>query len=119
MQRPNDPQTMAIVQATTEQLACPVGVTPDYAGQLPCPIFLTPRLRKPLSEQLAQWQGREIWLDAAQECEIITVTEEGSKIFSGHVPDSPRIVHTDEQLRCRYQLELEDACARFTVWRAW
>lgn len=117
LQRPDCGETEQIAQAVTRQLVCPVGVTPAYAAALSCAVFLTPQLRKPLHEQLSQWHGRDIWLEAATDCELVTVTETGSIISSGQIPDTVQTIHTDEPLCCRYCLELEDTCARFTVWR--
>lgn len=117
LQRPNNEENLKIVQAITRKLHCPVGVTSAYAAGLSCAVFLSLQLRKPLSEQLEQWIGRDIWLEAAADCEIITVTETGSIISPGAIPETVQTVHTDEPLCCRYCLDLEDTCARFTVWR--
>lgn len=117
LQRPDNAETAQIAKAITQRLACPVGVTPMYAQALSCAVFLTPRLRIPLPEQLKQWPGREIWLDAALDCEQIEVTKTGSIISPGSIPDAPKVVHTDQPSHCRYCLELEESCARFTVWR--
>lgn len=117
-QRPNCQETAAIAQAVAASLSCPAGITPAYAEGLACPVFLTPMLRHPLQELLKQWPGREIWLEAAIDCEGITVTEQGSHVFPAHAPDLASNCHTDEQLHCRYCLKLEDTCACFTVWRS-
>lgn len=117
MQRPDAKETAAIVKAIIDTLPCPVAVTPAYAAELSCAVLLTPALRKPLADQLAPWKGREIWLDTTPDCETVTVTEQGSTVLPGSIPESPEAVHTDEELRCQYCLELEDTCARFTVWR--
>ena len=117
MQRPDCPETTQILRIITQTLPCPVAATPAYAAELSCAVLLTPALRKPLTEQLVPWNGREIWLDATPDCERITVTEHGSTVQPGHIPASPQVVHTDAELRCQYCLELDDACANFTVWR--
>lgn len=117
LQRPDNTETKRITQAIVKRLTCPVGVTPIYAQDIACAVFFTPRLRIPLSKQLETWHSRTIWLDAALDCESITVTEAGSTVTPGYVPDAAPYIHTDEPLHCRYCLELEDTFARFTVWR--
>ena len=117
LQRPDSDETTRITKAIVQRLSCPLGVTPMYAQALSCAVFLTPQLRIPLSEQLKQWPGREIWLDAALDCEQIEVTKTGSIISPGSIPNTPTVVHTDQPSHCRYCLELEEACARFTVGR--
>lgn len=116
-QRPGCPETAAVAKAVVAAVKCPVAVTPLYAGDLDCPVFLTPQLRKPLSEQLCKWPGREIWLEAALDCEIVTVTETDSIVSAAQLPECPPVSHLDAQLHCRYFVEPENDCARFTVWR--
>lgn len=116
-QRPDCTQTAAIAEAVVATLPCPVGVTPVYAQKLACPVFLSPLLHKPLHEQLTIWAGRDIWLEAALECVQVDVTEQGSRFYPAPLPDSPPVCHTDEALHCRYFIELDEHCARFTLWR--
>lgn len=117
MQRPGDPQTTDIVKAILDTCPCPAAVTPAYADDFDCPVFLTPQLRQPLQEQLTIWRNRRIWLEALPECQMITVTEQGSQIFPATLPSHYSGIQTDEELHCHYHWEEGDACVQFTVWR--
>ena len=117
MQRPDDPQTAAIVKTILNVLPCPVAATPAYAESLDCPVFLTPLLRQPLQEQLSPWGDREIWLEALPECQCITITEQGSQVCPAPFPSQVLNCQTEEYLHCRYYWEEGDTFVRFTVWR--
>lgn len=118
-QRPGDPQTREIAEAVVTALPCPVGVTAQYASVLSCPVFLTPALNKPLADQLALWTDREVWLEAALDCQDAILTEAGCTFMSADVPESPAYCHTDAPLHCRYCISPEETCVRFTIWREW
>lgn len=116
-QRPGIPLLQEVAQAVVESAGCPVAVTPLYAEGLPCPVFLLPRLHKPLAEQLRAWQGREVWLEAALECWQVTVTEEGSRFAEIAVPEEEDFPHADEKLHCRYRTQVSEDHVRFTLLR--
>ena len=116
-QRPGCPETAAIAKAAVAGCPCPVGVTVPYAQELDCPVFWTPQLRRPLSEQLENWPGREIWLEAALDCEVITITETDSVVSAAQLPKSPPDSRLDSRLHCRYFTEPGDDRVQFTVWR--
>lgn len=117
-QRPGNGRTADIVKAVLDTLSCPVGVSEQYAEALPCPVFVSappPDMR--LEHQLAPWVGRELWLEAATETVRITVTQTGSTAVT--IPfDAPvEPVHTDEELCCRYHIDLFPDRAVFTLSR--
>ena len=114
-QRPDDPQTARIAEELLS-LPCPVCVSHLYAKELSCPVFLPPcPLTVPLSEHLAPWDGREIWLEAATDSAVITVRETGSH-FSPLSPDGD-FPHEDTRLHCRYRIEILPKEVRFHLQR--
>lgn len=116
-QRPGSPETAEVVQALVRKLPCPVGVSEPYAEGLPCPVFLPPvPLTCPLSDYLAPWQGREIWLEAALNGEVVTVTEEGAS-FAPITQIYPADGFENEALRCHYRITAEADSVRFNLWR--
>lgn len=116
LQRPGAAETQMLAEVLVRELPCPVGVAEPYAADLDCPIFLPPApLDVPLSDYLAPWQGREIWLEAALDCEEITVTSTGASRAHGFAP--PELQHLDPALHCRYAITLAQNHAKFTLCR--
>lgn len=117
-QRPNIPENRSITEYLTQALPCPVGVTPNYAVDLNCPVFLPPPpLHTSLKKYIAPWKEREIWLEAATDaCEII-VTAEGSTY--SQIPEKPleEPCFYDAALHCRYHTEISEDHAVFTLHR--
>lgn len=106
-QRPGETQTQAIAAAVAA-LPCPVGITPAYARELGCAVFLPPPpLTTPLRKHLAPWQDRDIWLEAATERQRVRVDKTGSRAatWDGDALPCP---HVDERLHCRYRAEVQD-----------
>ena len=94
-------------------LPCSVGVSELYAKGLSCPVFLPPvPLDRPLAEYLAPWKGREVWLEAALDGVILTLTEQGCT--AAPLFDFPGDGLQDERLHCHYTVE---APATFRLWR--
>lgn len=117
-QRPGNAQTAAVAKAIADTLTCPVGISPCYAKDLPCAVFLTPPpLDRPLQSHLSSWEGRELWLEAALDCACITLTEEGSHYMPLFPPEMPEPSHHEPRLHCRYHIALTDTQARFTLFR--
>lgn len=115
-QRPAESETLAITEAITTALPCPVGVSTCYAQGLSCPVFLPLLpLHMSLAEYIAPWAGRPIWLEVAPACAIYQITEKGceSRISqaSGQFP------HFDPLLCCRYRILLEEKAICFTLCR--
>ena len=119
LQRAGNPQTAAIVRAVTEALPCPVAVTEHYAGELSCPVFLeAPRCYHHLRDHAAQWQGRELWLEASFSPGTVTVTEEGSCYTPGADLPGELPIHRDEGLHCYYCIQKRDRDVRFFFHRS-
>lgn len=117
-QRTGDSETAALAEHLTHTLPCPVAVSESYARNLPSPVFLPPVPHHvPLSEYLAPWQGREIWLEMALDAESITLTAQGASL----APIVPGQNFSEgfpcEKLHCRYTIALSEDSARFTLWR--
>lgn len=117
-QRPDIPETAAVVRVITDSLPCPVGITEHYIGELDCPVFLPPPpLHTTLEEHLKPWQGREIWLEIATETETITVTADGAE-FEQHSPitlETP--IFEEPRLHCRYHTTVKEDHAVFSLLR--
>lgn len=117
-QRPGCGETAELTAFLAETLPFPVAVSAQYAQNLTCPVFLPPLPHHmTLEEYIAPWQGRQIWLEAALDSEVITLTESGAQID----PLLPGAVfeggHREESLHCHYCIEVSDAEAKFTLWR--
>jgi len=81
-----------------------VGVSEHYAAELDCPVLVSPPpLWAPLEEHLAPWKGREVWLEAAWEEAVVTVTEAGSH-YAVSKNGGP-FPFRDENLQTAYRIE--------------
>ena len=117
-QRRNVSETQVLTEHLLTHIACPTAVSECYAAGSDCPVFLPPvPVNKPLSEYIAPWAGREIWLDLAVDAEIITLTAEGAVIAPVVPEESPPLCHREERLHCHYSIETGEDFARFTLWR--
>ena len=86
-QRPGCLETQAVVEAVLHTLSCPVGVSEHYANGVSSPVFLPPvPLRTPISEHLAPWKDREIWLDLSYGHGLIP-SPVAQQIVEKHTPD--------------------------------
>lgn len=117
-QRPEVQETAELAAFLVSALPCPVAVSQGYAGELDCPVFLSPvPHHTTLGDHLAPWQGRELWLDTALDGEIITLTEKGTATTPLPPGPLPAHGHREPQLHCHYQIELSESQAGFTLWR--
>ncbi len=93
------------VAAAVAQLPCNVAVTPPYAQNLDCAVFLPPPpLNMLLSDHIAPWKGRPIWQEAALERCCFRISAEGSK----EIPPSPfPCPHVDQKLHCHYGIDIQ------------
>jgi len=116
-QRPEEPESAAMVHAVMNALSCPVGVSEAYAKKPAWPVFLSPApLHMELREWLAPWQGRQIWLEAALCQEFVSVTEKGT-IFTPQFPtDHLDGGFFDKNLCCNYRTEIRAEEIRFTLY---
>lgn len=117
-QRPNVEQTVHLAALLAAVLPCPVGVSDEYAKELDCPVFLPPvPPDTPLTEYIAPWAGREIWLELALDGQVITLTQQGAAVTP--------LLHSvgltggfaEESLHCHYRIETTSDKAVFTLWR--
>jgi hypothetical protein len=114
-QRSHSEETAEIVKGLLS-LPCPVCVSHLYAKELSCPVFMPPcPLTVPLSEHLAPWDGREIWLEVATDSTAITVTGSGSRI--SYHPCAGDFPYRDAILHCRYRIETASDAALFLLRR--
>ena len=107
---PPSADTRAVVQS----LPCPAAAPPGYSDT--GPVFLPPAsLHVPLEEYLSPWKGREIWLEAALQQQVITVTPHGVTI----APPAPNTERTGgfyaPDLHCRFTQEFTEDRAVFTL----
>ena len=115
-QRPQIPAQQELAKLLCDTLPCPVGVTELYAGDLPCPVFLPPAPPDmPLSDYLAPWKGRDIWLEAALDGMEFTLTERGCTATP--LPDFPESGFPEEKLHCHYRIQRIPETAIFQIWR--
>lgn len=104
-QRPNDANA-AKLAAALQSLPYPVCISHLYAKSLNCPVFLPPcPLTRPLSEHLAPWKKRTVWLDISLDSVCFTVTEQGctENLCSAEGSFPSR----DSRLHCHYRIEQE------------
>lgn len=115
-QRSNVPGQRELAKLLSGSLPCPVGVSELYAHGLACPVFLPPvPPDKPLSEYIAPWQGREVWLEAALDGMTLTLTEKGCT--ASPLIDFPEHGLTVEKLHCHNSIETRADSAVFHLWR--
>lgn len=117
LQRPGSAQTAAIVKILAEGFPCPVGVTEAYAADLDCPVFVSVPGHQRLTDAIARWQEREIWLEAATDAVSVTVTPQGSRSAPLHGFCSPGLCHSDPALHCHYTLSAGPEQAVFHIFR--
>lgn len=115
-QRPGSVEAATVAAAIVDSVSVPVGVSDCYAHALPCPVFLGPSpLHIPLTEHLAPWQGREIWLEAALCQETATVTADGTAFAPCFPPEHLEGRFYDESLRCHYHTHIAHDRITFTL----
>lgn len=117
-ERPPSPTTLQLVKQICAQLPCPVGAPIDYTKDLDCPVFLPPvPPHLPLDRYLAPWTGREIWLEAALDGTLATVTDTGCEFaYVAHpAPGAP--MHHSSELFCHYHTTVSPQHIRFSMFR--
>ena len=115
-QRPQIPGQQELAELLAASLPCPVGVSEAYARALACPVFLSPvPPDQRLSDHLTPWQGREIWLEAALDGLMLTLTESGCSVEALY--DFPEDGLAEDMLHCHYTIETAADSAIFRLWR--
>ena len=91
----------AEVREMIRHLPCPAAAPPGYSDK--GPVFLPPApLHMPMEEYLSPWKGREIWLEAALQRQVVTVTEEGCAVSPPCTNNDLEEGFYSEKLRCRF-----------------
>ena len=115
-QRPLIPGQQELAKLLIASLPCPVGVSEAYARALACPVFLSPvPPDQRLSDHLTPWQGREIWLEAALDGLMLTLTESGCSPEALY--DFPEDGLAEDMLHCHYTVGTTAESAIFRLWR--
>ena len=118
LQRPASLEAVQMARFLARSLPCPVAVSHLYAADLDCPVFLPPPpLHKALPEYLKPWDGREIWLEIATDCQNMVITREGCQIIPEYISTLPEPVFYHEKLFCRYHTKVEKDRVVFTLQR--
>ena len=115
-QRPDCKETAGIAKAIVASLPCPVGISPHYARDLGCPIFLPLPSFPQLPGNCFIQEEREIWLEIDGGCTCLTVTEKGTSAEQLPFIDLST-PHTDSALCCHYRAEILQDCIRFYLQR--
>lgn len=117
-QRPDHPETEALVRYLSEGLPCPVVVSDVYAASTDSPVFLPPVPPSvALQDHLQPWQGRDIWLEISYWGEILELREEGCSVIPLPPGNLPTEGFCDKNLFCHYQIKEKKSSVQFTLWR--
>ena len=119
LQRPFDPQALAVCRCCLEQISCPVGISHLYAGEFSCPVFLPPvPPDQPLEQHLAPWKGRELWLEIATDSSQLTLTADGCQVQDALPRLSADGCFCDDALLCQYRQRTETDRITVDLWRS-
>lgn len=117
-QRPFNDQAAAVAQAVLNTADCPVGISSSYAQALPCPVLLPPVLPHiPLTDALAPWKNREVWLELSLEAMQIKVTANGSQYTPLPYIHLSESAHIDPSLHSHYEITTEEDQVIFQLGR--
>ena len=118
-QRPDKVETAGLCRLLAQQLPCPLGISHHYAQDLECSVLLpSPPLDMTLEAHLKPWAGRSIWLEAALDSRLYTLTEQGCRQSAlADIPKEHPHIFREEKLYCHYCMEEEADKVHFTLWR--
>ncbi len=112
-------RSLSIARRIARQLSCPVAITDGYAKEVDCGVFLSPLpLRTSLSDYIAPWKGRPIWLEVALGAQKVTVTREKATVTPCSLSPLPVPFFTENKLHCNYHMEVSNTAAVFHICRA-
>jgi hypothetical protein len=115
-QRRDNPLLQVTAQYLSENLPCPVAVTPHYANVTTGPLLLPPPPHHlPLEEYLHPWQPRPLWLELATEATTLSITSTGCQEIPATNPATK--IHHCEDFHTHYQIALTENAIHFTFHR--
>lgn len=113
-ERSATPESIEMLRQILHKLPCPAGVTASFSEGLSCAVFLPPIPPHVLpSDYLKQWPGRKIWLEAALDGSLGTLTTEGCSFQSVPFPTPAEPEHFSEKLHCHYSITADTNQAQF------
>ncbi len=117
-QRRENRECAALSALLPEALPCPVIVSEAFSTELQCDIFLPPVPPECLlSDYLAPWEGKNIWLEAALgSCEI-TLTAEAYHCAAAQPLPPEELRFSDAALFCHYRTSIFPDSAVFHLQR--
>lgn len=111
------PQNAALADYLVRNLSAQVIVSAMYAKNLSCPVFLPPvPPDRPVDTCLADWQGREVWLELSLRPEQLVLTQAGAADSPEEIP-VPEGGFSHETLCCHYCIRRAADSVTFTLWR--
>lgn len=117
-QRPKNQEVLTLTQILLQALPCPVLVSDQYAQDFSCPVFLSaPPLYMPLADYLRPWRKREIWLEAALDSQVLSLTKEGCKIHWIPFDEDAKGNWEENTLHCTYKIDTYADGIDFTLLR--
>ena len=111
-----DWDAVPVIREILQVAPCPVAVTEKYAQGLDCGVFLCPPLNLPLSQGIAPWAGREVWLDIPTGMQVFTVDKGGCRVGDICEPEGD-FSRFDPGSHCRYRIEKSEKEIRFSLYR--
>ena len=118
LEREKTPEIVTLVEALKDALPCPLVVPASYGDGLSGPVFLPPVPPDTnLSDYLAPWQGRPVYLEAALGGDTITLTEQGVSRAPLSCWDTPAEGFPDTALHCHYSILTRENAVQFSLWR--
>ena len=103
-----------LLQEIIQGLPCPCGAPLGYTEE--GPVFLPPApIHIPLDKYLTPYRGREIWLEAALQRQVVTVTVSGATIGPPLPNRNFEGGFYDEKLCCCFTQEFTEDMAVFTL----
>lgn len=109
----DDEAAAAVVQAVCA-LPLPVGVSEKYAKEQPIVFLSALPFRTDTEAVASKWQGKELWLEIAQQQLCCDITEAGARFSPANCANVP-LPHFDDALCCRYGAEVFENMVRFTL----
>lgn len=111
-------RSLSIARRIAGQLSCPVAITERYAKEVDCGVFLSPLpLRTSLSDHIAPWKGRPVWLEVALDGQEVTVNREKVNITPCKSSPLSEPYFTESKLHCDYHTEVSNTSAVFQICR--